>query len=139
HRPCLEKPVGPFPDVPPGRYYSVPVTWANEHGITTGVGDTGQFKPLNGVIRAQGITFLWRMMDTPTASERHPFPDVPAASYYDRSVSWGVEAGVTEGYWDTGQFRPNGVITRAQAVVMLWRAAGTPSPSRRSGFPDVPR
>jgi hypothetical protein len=139
HRPCLEQPYGPFPDVPPGRYYSSAVLWAHQESITTGVGDTGLFKPLNTVNRAQAITMLWRMMDQPRASKRHSFPDVPSGSYYDRAVSWGVETGVTDGYWDTGQYRPAMAVTRAQAVTMLWRMVGQPTPSRRQSFPDVPR
>lgn len=139
HRPCLEKPFGPFPDVPPGRYYYDPVLWANQKRITTGVGDTGHFKPFEITSRAQGITMLWRMMDQPKPSKRHSFPDVPASSFFDRAVSWGVETGVTDGYWDTGQFRPHMELTRAQAVTMMWRMVGRPKPSRRHSFPDVSR
>lgn len=48
-----------FSDVPAGRYYSEPVAWAAENGITTGVGD-GKFAPDGAVTRGQNVTFAWR-------------------------------------------------------------------------------
>lgn len=50
-----------FPDVPPGRWYSAAVEWAYANGITTGVGDTGQFRPDDPVTRGQMATFLHRL------------------------------------------------------------------------------
>lgn len=50
----------PFPDVKRGTYYTEAVDWAAEHGITTGVGNTGEFRPHDPADRAQVLTMLYR-------------------------------------------------------------------------------
>ena len=49
----------PFVDVQPGMWYSLPVLWAVEHGITNGV-DATHFAPDNSCTRAHIVTFLYR-------------------------------------------------------------------------------
>jgi hypothetical protein len=51
--------VGEFSDVSMDQYYSEPVFWAVEHGITDGVGN-GRFAPMDICNRAQVVTFLYR-------------------------------------------------------------------------------
>jgi hypothetical protein len=138
HRPCLEEHGGPFPDVPPGRYFTEPVIWAVEHGITDGVGDTGRFEPHQPMIRAQGMTFFWRMMGRPRPSRRHGFPDVVPNSYYDDPVSWALAEGITDGFGTTGRYEPGLPVDRAQMVTMMWRLVGRPQPRSAHRFPDVP-
>ena len=71
------------------------------------------------------------------ASE-NPFTDVPSGAYYEDSVIWAVEKGITSGTSAT-TFNPDGSCTRAQAVTFLWRAAGSPEPkSATMPFTDVP-
>lgn len=50
-----------FTDVPADSYYASAVAWAEENGITDGVGD-GRFDPAATCTRAQIATFLWRAM-----------------------------------------------------------------------------
>ncbi len=51
--------VSPFTDVPAGKWFTEPVLWAVENGITNGMGD-GTFG-INGICnRAQVVTFLYR-------------------------------------------------------------------------------
>jgi hypothetical protein len=141
HRPCLEEPRphgGPFPDVPPGRYYTDPVAWAKFAQITDGDGNTGLFRPHNTVIRAQAITFIWRFMNRPAPGTARSFPDVPRNSYFDRPVRWGVNHGVTDGMGNTGRFEPHTTVNRAQMVTMMWRLMGRPAARHRHRFPDVP-
>ena len=57
---------------------------------------------------------------------KNPFVDVPAGSYYEDAVIWAVDKGITTGTSAT-TFNPNGICTRAQAVTILWRAAGSPA------------
>ena len=65
------------------------------------------------------------------------FSDVPADSYCAKAVDWAVANGVTMGTTDT-TFSPNAVCTRAQAVTLLWRAAGSPEPTGSvNPFTDV--
>ena len=69
---------------------------------------------------------------------KHPFLDVPAGAYYEDAVVWAVGKGITSGTNAT-TFDPNGTCTRAQAVTVLWRAAGSPTPKTKlMPFPDVP-
>jgi hypothetical protein len=56
-----------FPDVPRGSWYEAAVSWAKQHGITTGVGDTGRFQPASVVTRGQMAAFLHRTASTPAA------------------------------------------------------------------------
>ena len=66
------------------------------------------------------------------------FVDVATGSYYEDAVDWAVGNGITQGTDDT-HFSPDGICTRAQAVALLWRAAGSPKPETRTmPFADVP-
>lgn len=125
-------------DVSAAAYYASPVAWLVAQGITTGVGDTGQFKPDDPVDRAQMVTFLWRMMGKPGGFPAHGFPDVPTGSWYDQAVRWAKARGITTGVGGTNRFAPKEVVNRAQMVVFLHRVTGRRAPTRRHGFPDVP-
>ena len=57
--PAVENAVNPFTDVPTGSWYSAPVLWAVENGITNGLSAT-QFGPNTNCNRAQIVTFLYR-------------------------------------------------------------------------------
>ncbi len=65
------------------------------------------------------------------------FLDVNDDAFYAPSVAWAVRTGVTTGVNDYS-FAPDRSCTRAQAVTLLWRAAGAPAPkSTRCPFTDV--
>lgn len=54
-----------------------------------------------------------------------PFTDVPEdASYYD-TVVWAYESGIVS---DGSTFEPDSTCTRAQVIMFLWRAMGSPEP-----------
>lgn len=67
------------------------------------------------------------------------FRDVSSTAYYAESVHWAVENAVTTGYSAAEPlFAPGLSCTRAQMVTFLWRAAGSPAPTREvSPFLDV--
>ena len=133
----FERSASAFTDVPAGAYYAGAVAWAVENGVTNGVSAT-EFSPEGAVTRAQAVTFLWRAAGCPEPeSEANPFADVAAGAYYYDAVLWAVENGVTTGTSAT-EFSPDGVVTRAQAVTFLWRAAGCPeSEGEAKPFADV--
>jgi SpoIID/LytB domain protein len=110
-----------FPDVSSSSYYDEAVSWLAENGITDGWGNTGQYRPREGVSRGQMVTFLWRMAGEPRPSKRHQFPDVSSSRYYDQAVSWATEVGITDGWGNTGRFEPNRAVTRAQMASFLVR------------------
>ena len=114
----------PFPDVPNGAYYERAVNWGYRKHIVEGVGDTNRFQPDSGVTRAQYVTMLWRMMGAPPQENERRFGDVPPGSWFGDAVAWADRWGITTGDGNSGYFRPNRVVSRAEAVTFLWRLAG---------------
>ena len=66
----------------------------------------------------------------------NPFPDVQGGNQFKNYVLWGYYNGIVGGKRD-GSFDGNGVVTRGQFIIMLWRAAGKPEPTQFQAFPDV--
>ena len=127
--------VSPFNDVSTDAYYYEAVKWAQEKGITGGIGN-GLFGPNQPCTRAQIVTFLWRAAGSPESKNASSFADVPAGSYYAKAVAWAVENGITTGTGD-GKFSPDNPCTRAQSVTFLYRALGKLA-GRKTVFSDVP-
>ena len=110
----------PFTDVSTSDYYYDAVLWAVANGITNGTSST-TFSPDAAVTRAQAVTFQWRAAGAPAAAGSS-FADVPADAYFANAVAWAVANGITNGTSST-TFSPDAVVTRAQAVAFLYRAA----------------
>lgn len=127
----------PFTDVPARAFFTTAVTWAAEHGVTTGVGGGNRFEPGAAVTRGQMVTFLWRMMDRPGGHRAHGFVDVGGRTFYEEALRWARSEGVTTGVGGRPVFAPDGTVTRGQMVTFLWRIAGSPTSSHRTGFVDV--
>ena len=126
----------PFSDVSTSAYYYEAVKWAQEKGITGGIGN-GLFGPNQPCTRAQIVTFLWRAAGSPAPkSASMPFTDVPKDSYYETAVLWAVENGVTKGTGDT-TFSPDATCSRAQIVTFLWRSQKSPAAGTANPFADV--
>lgn len=99
-----------------GKLVSVPVTCKNNVAELTLTG-TGNF--------------ILGTVDTKS------FDDVAEDAFYKTAVDWAVENGVTSGISDT-LFAPAKTCTRAQVVTFLWRAAGSPEPTKTENpFTDV--
>ena len=66
----------------------------------------------------------------------HTFNDAPS-DWYDKALNFVFTTGKMNG---VGQnlFAPQGTMTRAMAVTILWRMNGEPAPKTASGFSDVP-
>ena len=124
----------PFSDVSTSAYYYEAVKWAQEKGITGGIGN-GLFGPNQPCTRAQIVTFLWRAAGSPEPKAMSSFTDVAAGSYYAKAVAWAVENGITTGTGD-GKFSPDATCTRAQSVTFLFRAIGKLVDSKAE-FSDV--
>ena len=133
-----------FQDVPvSSMYYSEPVYWAVDNGITNGYRDSDNyvrnFKPQNNCTREAVVTFLWRLAGKPQPkSMKSPFWDVQDSSnYYYKAVLWAAENGITSGYSD-GSFKPYATCLREHVVTFLWRYAGKPEISvAKNPFNDV--
>ena len=124
----------PFSDVSTSAYYYEAVKWAQEKGITSGIGN-GLFGPNQPCTRAQIVTFLWRAAGSPEPKTMSSFSDVSADSYYAKAVAWAVENGITTGTGD-GKFSPDATCTREQSVTFLFRAIGKLVDSKAE-FSDV--
>ena len=124
----------PFSDVSTSAYYYGAVKWAQEKGITGGIGN-GLFGPNQPCTRAQIVTFLWRAAGSPEPKAMSSFADVSTDAYYAKAVAWAVENGITTGTGD-GKFSPDATCTRAQSVTFLFRAIGKLVDSKAE-FSDV--
>ena len=124
----------PFSDVSASNYYYEAVKWAQEKGITGGIGN-GLFGPNQPCTRAQIVTFLWRAAGSPVVNYAMNMTDVAEDAYYAEAVRWALSEGITTGTGD-GKFSPDATCTRAQSVTFLFRAIGKLVDSKAE-FSDV--
>ena len=115
----------PLSDVPGVAYYAKPVVWAHNNNIAGGYEDM-TFRPMDICTRAQMVTFLWRANGCPEPEgTAQGFDDVAEDAYYRKAVLWAAERGIVSGFED-GSFRPDELVTHAQAVTFIWRSKGCP-------------
>ena len=112
----------PFSDVSTSAYYYEAVKWAQEKGITGGIGN-GLFGPSQPCTRGQIVTFLWRAAGSPVVNYAMNMTDVAEDAYYGEAVRWALSEGITTGTGD-GKFSPDATCNRAQSVTFLFRAIG---------------
>ena len=111
----------PFSDVSTSAYYYEAVKWAQEKGITGGIGN-GLFGPNQPCTRGQIVTFLWRAAGSPVVNYLMPFTEVDEGAYYAEAVRWAASCGIVTGLTET-TFGTDSVCTRAQAAAMIYRCA----------------
>lgn len=126
----------PFADATGEAFWIQPADWAKATGISTGI-DGVNFGADGTLDRAQAVTFLWRFMDSPTASTTAAFTDLEPGRFYVDAVDWAAETGVTTGI-PGNLFDPAGAVTRGQLATFMWRMVGEPFAAASSGFTDVP-
>ncbi len=125
-----------FTDIP------APSNWAHEgidyciaNNLMNGTSDT-KFNPNGNLTRAQLVTILYRMADSPSVKFESKFSDVKESAYYYDAVIWASEIGIITGYPE-GIFKPDAMITREQIATILYRYAGNPEVSDDlDAFPD---
>ena len=76
--------------------------------------------------------------DNPVDTDKweNPFTDVKENDWYYADVEYAVENGLFNGTSATA-FAPNGIITRAMMVTVLYRAEGEPAVNKSIPFADV--
>jgi uncharacterized protein YkwD len=126
--------VGGFGDVPDDSYYTAPVQWMAETGISSGT-RPGCFDPASTATRAEAATFIYRSFGSPVASSPD-FSDVASTDFFAPAVGWMVAEGTTTGT-DTGRFEPYRPVTRGEIATFLHRAHGSPA-ADPAAFADVP-
>jgi hypothetical protein len=82
-----------------------------------------QFSPDRSITRAEFTTIMLRALGlhSPKDSQNISFYDISQADWYAQDVRTAVSYGLISGY-DDGSFKPNGQITRAEAMVIIDRA-----------------
>ena len=66
----------------------------------------------------------------------NPFSDVKSTDRFYSDIMWAWENGIVEGD-NTGMFRADGKLTRAQVVTMLWRLYDKPTAKTAATFTDL--
>src|SRR5699024_4470339 len=64
------------------------------------------------------------------------FPDLDTGKWYHRFVDYAIENGLM-GDAGNGALSPNGTLTRAQVITVLWRLEGEPQATNAISFTDV--
>ncbi len=64
------------------------------------------------------------------------FTDVSKKHWAYEAIMWAQEEGLMTGTGN-GAFSPNGVVSRAQLVTVLWRMEGEPAPTKANPFKDL--
>ena len=114
-----------FLDVDPDADYYDALLWAEGRGWVGGYTNL-IFAPNNGMTRAQFFTVLWRVMGMPAGAGKAAFTDVSRNSYYYKAVQWAFTNGLAVGDGN-GHFMPDAVISRQQAIFVIWKLCGSPN------------
>lgn len=132
----------PFEDVK-GHWAETYIETLYNRGIVTGKSAT-IFAPNLQVTRAELTKMVLGMMRLGVNSRVRstPFNDVDEEAWYAPYIALAYEEGFITGYAD-GSFRPNDMVTRAEALSVVLSAAGLLNddyePSYPLPFSDVPR
>ena len=102
--------------------------------VTRSTAGTEVLDTVSGEIR---VLALGVMILVQEGASEPTFSDVPADAYCFDAVEWAALKGITAGTGD-GLFLPLRQVTRAEAVTMLWSAAGKPVVESDKSFSDVP-
>lgn len=107
----------PYPDVSAGAWYNKAIATLSRMGILSGYED-GSFRPNATVTRAEFAAMAARF-DTEAKPVDTPFTDLTGCWAADE-IAEAYGKGWVNGYGDN-TFRPNGPITRAEAVTLINR------------------
>ena len=112
---------------------NIKMTHTRSNTLAAGQSEQGQMLQRFCVSRDGAALALAAVKPVPV----NPFQDVHKGDYYYDSVLWALGQGITSGV-DASHFGPGGSCNRAQAVMFLWRAAGSPEPmAANQPFVDV--
>lgn len=108
-----------FSDMGSAAWAAASVDYLYENNIVQGTG-SGRYNPNSSITRGSFLVMLARAFQL-TASGPSGFSDVPAESYCAEAVAAARQYGIAAGYAD-GTFRPDGTLTRQDAMTFLLRA-----------------
>jgi|GEM_PF-5729013 len=112
----------PFTDVKTANYFYNPVLWAVEKNITAGTTAT-TFSPAESCTRGQVISFLWRALGKPQATEdvMAKMTEFYGSSYYTPALAWAEGKGIITSKQITADF-PKESCPRADIVYYIYKA-----------------
>jgi hypothetical protein len=106
-------------------FYTAPVAWAVENGITNGV-SSSLFAPGKSLTRQELVTFLYRFAkymeyDVTKTTDLSAYTDFARVQPYAvEAFQWAVASGVVNGTSET-TLSPENTTTRAQICIMVSR------------------
>lgn len=118
----------PVVEEPKIEYYTAPMAWAGENGITNGM-SAAALSPAETCTQAQVLTLLWYAAGKPQGGDGL---SGDAAGAYQDAILWAASQGMI--YLDG--FDPDRPCIRANAVSYIWQAFGSPE-AGAAGFADV--
>jgi hypothetical protein len=136
--PSLAFAVTLFSDVPETYLYKRDIDTLVAAGIVHGNPD-GTFSPDRVLNRAEALKLIYRAAGLePSETAKNCFSDVIAGSWYESYVcdAASKEHGFVQGYPD-GKFRPDGPVSRTEALKMIFEVMELPAPSISESDRDV--
>lgn len=129
-------------------WYNMDTTWDGSGNVSTHTyllkgSDSFQDHPASAEYLTDAFTSAYPQSSTdyvPTDADEQPvcpFRDVVPGQYYYDAVQEMAERGLFYGTTNY-TFSPDGSMTRAMLVTVLWRLAGEPTPAQSTSFTDIP-
>ncbi|MGF1498330.1 MAG: DUF3747 domain-containing protein [Elainellaceae cyanobacterium] len=118
-----------FPDIA-SDIYAAEIQDAVEIGFVAGFSEDNTFRPQQTLTREQLVSMVLEALvevpgvelDLPTQASSNPYPDVNASRWSAAKIQFARDNNIVSGYED-GTFRPSQVVTRAELMAILRRAA----------------
>lgn len=128
-----------FVDVDSEAWYHDPIDWAIENDVLHGYDDgSNTMGPNDSITRSQMAAMLWNLAGNPAPTDDATFTDCVDGAWYANAIAWAQEEGIFSGYSGSTNFGPEDKLTREQAAIVLWRAAGEPeTETDLSVYPDA--
>lgn len=108
-----------FSDVPASHWAANSIGNVFSKGYMNGYND-GTFRPEKNLTRAEMAAILVRVYNLQQETDKQAFTDVENGHWANKEISIASSNGIILGYTN-GKFKPEQLITRAEAVAMLFR------------------
>ena len=109
-----------FPDVDRDIWYANYIGFMEQRGIVIGYSEDGSFRPENVITRAEFAAMASRFMEYDGGYECD-FADMSNDYWAYGYIAFGTHNGWINGYDEDNTFRPDNIITRAEATAMVNR------------------
>jgi flagellar hook assembly protein FlgD len=123
YKKTFEQRCGGFTDVDQNDDNCDAIEWAEEEGIFEGY-TNGTFQPNKVITRVEALKVVLEAVNYTILKENGStfgFSDLDGDEWHQKYIRTGIRYGIVEGYSD-GTFRPDQLVTKAEAAVMTLRA-----------------